>query len=124
MIKLINGLIQPDKGQIIIDNLKPYIETKNIISYLPERTYLNEDMKVRDILKFFSEFYKDFDLSKAKYMIKSLDIDESEKLKSMSKGTKEKVQLILVMSKGKIKLKGNVDEIREEKGMSIDALFR
>lgn len=182
MIKLINGLIQHDKGEITIDNFKNSIETKNMISYLPEKTYLNEDMKVKDILKFFKDFYKDFDLDKANSMIKNLDINENEKLKSMSKGTKEKVQLILVMSrntklyildepiggvdpaarsyilktivknynegstiliathlineienicdevifisKGKVILIGNVDEIREEKGMSIDAIFR
>jgi len=148
---------------------------------LPERTYLNDWMKVKDIIKFFSDFYSDFDIDKAIKMLKDLNIDTEEKLKTMSKGTKEKVQLILVMSRkaelyildepiggvdpaarsyilktilqnynedstlliathliseienicdeiiflsyGDIVLQGNVEEIKEEKGKSIDALF-
>ncbi len=182
MIKLLNGLLQPDEGSIEIAGMKPSIETKKIVSYLPERTYLSEWMKIKDLLKFFSDFYEDFDLEKAEEMIEALNINVDEKIKDMSKGTKEKVQLILVMSRnadvyildepiggvdpaarsfimrtilqnfseestliiathliseienicdeiiflsyGEIKLQGNVDEIREEKGKSIDALFR
>ena len=182
MIKLINGLLQPNKGEIKINGMKPSIKTKKIVSYLPERTYLNDWMKVKDILSFFNDFYEDFDMQKSYEMLKSLKIDKNEKLKNMSKGTKEKVQLILVMarkadlyildvpiggvdpaarsfildtilknfdenstlliathliseienicddvifiSNGNIVLQGNVDEIREEKGKSIDALFR
>ena len=182
MIKLLNGLLQPDEGTIEIAGMKPSIETKKIVSYLPERTYLSEWMKMKDLLKFFSDFYEDFDLEKAEEMIEALNINVDEKIKDMSKGTKEKVQLILVMSRnadvyildgpiggvdpaarsfimrtilqnfseestliiathliseienicdeiiflsyGEIKLQGNVDEIREEKGKSIDALFR
>lgn len=182
MIKLLNGLLQPDEGNIEIAGMKPSIETKKIVSYLPERTYLSEWMKMKDLLKFFSDFYEDFDLEKAEEMIEALNINVDEKIKDMSKGTKEKVQLILVMSRnadvyildepiggvdpaartfimrtilqnfseestliiathliseienicdeiiflsyGEIKLQGNVDEIREEKGKSIDALFR
>lgn len=182
MIKLLNGLLQPDEGTIEIAGMKPSIETKKIVSYLPERTYLSEWMKMKDLLKFFSDFYEDFDLEKAEEMIEALNINIDEKIKDMSKGTKEKVQLILVMSRnadvyildepiggvdpaarsfimrtilqnfseestliiathliseienicdeiiflsyGEIKLQGNVDEIREEKGKSIDALFR
>lgn len=182
MIKLMNGLLQPDRGSIEINGMKPSKETKKIVSYLPERTYLNDWMKVKDILEFFYDFYEDFDVQKANEMINSLKIDKNEKLKSMSKGTKEKVQLILVMSRkadlyildepiggvdpaarsyilktiltnynedstlliathliseienicddilfisnGEIVLQGNVDEIREDKGKSIDALFR
>ena len=173
MIKLMNGLLQPDRGSIEINGMKPSIETKKIVSYLPERTYLNDWMKVKDILEFFHD---------SNDMIKTLKIDKNEKLKTMSKGTKEKVQLILVMSRkadlyildepiggvdpaarsyilktiltnynedstlliathliseienicddvifisnGEIVLEGNVDEIREEKGKSIDTLFR
>ncbi|WP_199874255.1 ABC transporter ATP-binding protein [Paraclostridium bifermentans] len=182
MIKLLNGLTQCDKGNVFINGLKPSVKTKEIVSYLPDRNYLNEDMTVKELLKLFSDFYKDFDINKAKEMIKNLNLEENEKIQSMSKGTKEKVGLILVMSrnaklyildepiggvdpasrayiiktilknfnedstlliathlineienicdeviiisKGEILLKGNVDEIREEKGMSIDALFR
>ena len=182
MIKLLNGLLQPDEGNIEISGMKPSIETKKIVSYLPERTYLSEWMKMKDLLKFFSDFYEDFDLEKAEEMIEALNINVDEKIKDMSKGTKEKVQLILVMSRnadvyildepiggvdpaarsfimrtilqnfseestliiathliseienicdeiiflsyGEIKLQGNVDEIREKKGKSIDALFR
>lgn len=182
MIKLMNGLLSKDSGIILTNGLKPSKETKKIVSYLPERTYLNDWMKVKDILEFFKDFYSDFDMEKAEEMLKSLNIDKNEKLKTMSKGTKEKVQLILVMSRkaelyildepiggvdpaarsyilktimtnyledstlliathliseienicdevifisnGNIVLQGNVDEIREEKGKSIDALFR
>lgn len=182
MIKLMNGLLQPTEGSVEINNMKPSKETKKIVSYLPEKTYLNDWMRVKDILAFFHDFYEDFDVQKAHEMIKNLKIDKNEKLKTMSKGTKEKVQLILVMSRkadlyildepiggvdpaarsyilktiltnynenstlliathliseienicddvifisnGEIVLEGNVDEIREEKGKSIDSLFR
>ena len=182
MIKLMNNLLQADEGSIEIKGMKPSVETKKIVSYLPEKTYLNDWMKVKDILGFFKDFYADFDMEKADQMIESLKIDKNEKLKTMSKGTKEKVQLILVMSRnadlyildepiggvdpaarsyilktilanynenstlliathliseienicddvifisnGEIVLMGNVDEIREEKGKSIDTLFR
>lgn len=99
MIKLLNGLLQPDEGNIEIAGMKPSIETKKIVSYLPERTYLSEWMKMKDLLKFFSDFYEDFDLEKAGEMIEALNINIDEKIKDMSKGTKEKVQLILVMSR-------------------------
>ncbi|PHV70604.1 ABC transporter [Sporanaerobium hydrogeniformans] len=182
MIKLINGLLEPTNGEVLIRGNKPGIESKKIIAYLPERTYLNDWMSVEQLLNFFQDFYSDFDYNKALNMLHSLQINESDKLKTMSKGTKEKVQLILVMSRkadlyildepiggvdpaardyilktiiknysetssillathliqeienicdnviflsqGKIVLEGSVDEIREEKGKSIDALFR
>lgn len=182
MIKLINGLLEPTAGSITIKGNKPGVETKKIISYLPERTYLNSWMKVQDLLDFFSDFYSDFNMNRAIEMLANLKIDLGQKLKTMSKGTKEKVQLILVMSReadlyildepiggvdpaardyiiktiiknysetstiviathliqeienicdevvflsqGNIVLQGNVDEIRQEKGKSIDALFR
>lgn len=182
IIKLINNLLQVDEGSIEINGMKPSVETKKIISYLPEKTYLNDWMKVKDILSFFHDFYKDFDVQKANEMIKNLKIDKNERLKTMSKGTKEKVQLILVMcrradlyildepiggvdpaarsyildtiltnynenatlliathliseienicdevvfiSNGEILLQGDVDDIREENGKSIDSLFR
>ncbi|MFQ9695588.1 MAG: ABC transporter ATP-binding protein [Zhenhengia sp.] len=182
LIKLINGLLQPTDGQILVAGQALGIETKKMISYLPERTYLNEWMKVKDLLGFFSDFYEDFDREKARQMLATLKIDEDSKLKTLSKGTKEKVQLILVMSRkaklyildepiggvdpaardyilntiiknyseessviiathliqevenicddiiflgyGEVRLQGNVDDIRQEKGQSIDALFR
>ena len=182
MIKLINGLLSPNKGEILINGLRPSKQTKKVVSYLPERTYLNDWMKVSDIIKFFKDFYEDFDAERANTMLKDLSIDVNEKLKTMSKGTKEKVQLILVMSRkadiyildepiggvdpaarsyilktiltnfneestlliathliseienicddvifisdGRIVLQGDVEEIRSEKGQSIDALFR
>ena len=182
LIKLINGLLQPTDGQIVVAGQALGIETKKMISYLPERTYLNEWMKVKDLLGFFSDFYEDFDIEKARQMLATLKIDEDSKLKTLSKGTKEKVQLILVMSRkaklyvldepiggvdpaardyilntiiknyseessviiathliqevenicddiiflgyGEVRLQGNVDDIRQEKGQSIDALFR
>lgn len=182
IIKLMNGLLHPDNGEIKISGISPSIETKKIISYLPERTYLNEWMKVKDILQFFNDFYDDFNMKKAIEMVKSLKIDINDKLKTMSKGTKEKVQLILVMSRdaklyildepiggvdpaarsyilktilknysedstlliathliseienicdeviflsnGEVVLQGDVERIREEKGKSIDSLFR
>jgi ABC-2 type transport system ATP-binding protein len=182
MIKLINGLLEPTSGEVLINGGAPGIETKKVISYLPERTYLNDWMKVKDLLAFFQDFYRDFDMNKAIDMIERLQIDQNSSLKTMSKGTKEKVQLILVMSrtadlyildepiggvdpaardyilktiiknytdhssillathliqeienicddviflsKGSIVMQGSVDDIREEKGKSIDALFR
>lgn len=99
MIKIMNGLLQPSSGEVLIDGIRPSVETKKQISYLPERTYLNDWMKVKDIIQFFSEFYEDFDRDKAEDMLKSLQISENQRLKTMSKGTKEKVQLILVMSR-------------------------
>lgn len=182
MIKLINGLLQPTSGELVVAGQTLGIETKKIISYLPERTYLNDWMKVNDLIAFFTDFYADFDPAKAREMLRALKIDDTMRLKSMSKGTKEKVQLILVMSRkaklyildepiggvdpaardyilntiiknysedssillathliqevenicddiiflgyGKVMLQGNVDDIRSEKGKSIDALFR
>ena len=98
-IMMINGLLQPDSGQVLIKGNTPSIESKKIISYLPERTYLNDWMTVSQILSFFEDFYEDFDSNRAKEMLTSLGIDENAKLKTLSKGTKEKVQLILVMSR-------------------------
>jgi len=99
MLKLANGLLQPTTGEILIENNRPGVATKSIVSYLPERTYLNNWMRVSEILEFFSDFYVDFSMDKAKDMLKALNIDVNDKLKNMSKGTKEKVQLILVMSR-------------------------
>lgn len=98
-IKLCNELLTPSAGELIIGGHKPGIETKKIVSYLPERTYLNDWMRVSDIIEFFSDFYEDFNPDKARDMLKRLNISDRDRLKTMSKGTKEKVQLILVMSR-------------------------
>lgn len=99
LIKMANGLLTPTSGEITIKDNKIGVETKRIVSYLPERTYLNSWMKVKDIINYFSDFYEDFDSDKAYDMLDKLNIDPKDKLKTMSKGTKEKVQLILVMSR-------------------------
>lgn len=182
ILKLISGLLQLDEGEIQINGICPGQQTKSMISYLPERSYLNDWMKISDILNLFSDFYADFDRERAEQMLTDLKISKEEKLKTMSKGTKEKVQLILVMSRraslylldepiggvdpatreyilhtilknfdenssilitthliqdvetifdqvlflnqGKIVIDGEVDEIREKYGKSIDGLFR
>ena len=181
-IKLANDLLTPSAGELRIAGMKPGVETKRIVSYLPEKTYLNDWMRVHQIIEFFSDFYKDFNTVKAYDMLKRLNINADDRLKTMSKGTKEKVQLILVMSReaelylldepiggvdpaardyileaiisnynekatilisthlisdiekvldhvvfindGKVVLTSPVDEIRDEKGKSVDALFR
>lgn len=182
IIKLANGLLLPTSGGIYINGEEPGINTKKIVSYLPERSYLSDWMKVSDIIKFFQDFYSNFNVSKAYEMLKRLNISPEDKLKTMSKGTKEKVQLILVMSReaelylldepiggvdpaardyilntiisnysenatvvisthliadiekvlddvifisqGNVVMTAAVDEIREEKGKSVDDLFR
>jgi ABC-2 type transport system ATP-binding protein len=99
LIKLANGLITPTSGEIRINGMKPGLETKKIISYLPERTYLNDWMTVNNIIDYFSDFYIDFNKQKAYDMLQRLNVNPANRLKTMSKGTKEKVQLILVMSR-------------------------
>lgn len=99
ILKLVNGLLQPTEGEIKIMGNPPGIMSKSIISYLPERTYLNEWMKISDLINFFADFYIDFDINKANEMVIALKLDPNHKLKTISKGNKEKVQLILVMSR-------------------------
>lgn len=99
LIKMCNGLLTPTNGELFIDGNAPGIETKRVVSYLPERTYLNDWMTVRNLVDFFDDFYTDFDKAKAYDMFQRLDIKSDARLKTMSKGTKEKVQLILVMSR-------------------------
>jgi ABC-2 type transport system ATP-binding protein len=181
-IKICNGLLTPTSGSLFIKGSSPGIKTKEVVSYLPEQTYLNDWMRVSDLLDFFKDFYKDFNRDKALDMLKSLHIDQRHQLKTLSKGTKEKVQLILVMAReaeiylldepiggvdpaardyilntiiknynpeaaviisthlisdierilddviflqyGEVALTSSVDAIREEKGVSVDALFR
>ena len=99
ILKLINRLLTVSDGQLLIDGMEPGVKTKAIVAYLPERTYLNPNMKIYEILNYFSDFYEDFDRSRAFDMLKRLNINPSDRLRTMSKGTKEKVQLILVMSR-------------------------
>ena len=99
LIKLINGLLNPSSGEVLIDGKAPGVDTKKIVSYLPERTYLDESMKVRDIIRFFAEFYGNFITDRAYQMLSDLEISADARLRTLSKGTKEKVQLILVMSR-------------------------
>ncbi|MBC2724021.1 ABC transporter ATP-binding protein [Desulfosporosinus sp.] len=182
IIKLANELLTPTSGRILISGKEPGVETKKIVSYLPEKTYLNDWMRVHQIIELFSDFYDDFNPGRAYEMLKSLNINPNDRLKTMSKGTKEKVQLILVMSReaelylldepiggvdpaardyilktiisnynekatviisthlisdienildyvvfinqGQVVLTSSVDDIRDEKGKSIDLLFR
>ncbi|MCI8622685.1 MAG: ABC transporter ATP-binding protein [Provencibacterium sp.] len=182
LIKIASGLLSPTLGEIRIAGKPIGVETKEMVSYLPDRPYLGDWMRVNDIIDLFSDFYRGFDRMKALEMLNRLNINPSDRLKTMSKGTKEKVQLILVMSRnaelylldepiggvdpatrdyilstiignysenaaviisthliadvervlddvifiehGRIALSSSVDGIREERGMSVDALFR
>lgn len=99
LIKLLNGLLVPTEGSIFVDGHTPGLETKKIVSYLPERTYLSMHMRVSEIINYFADFYSDFDRSRAYDMLKHLNINPSDRLHTMSKGTKEKIQLILIMSR-------------------------
>lgn len=99
ILKLINGLLTPTSGEVLINGKSPDVESKKIISYLPERTYLDKDMTVEQVIKFFSEFYDNFDAQKAHRLLADLELDTKQKLAKMSKGMQEKVQLILVMSR-------------------------
>lgn len=99
LIKLINGLITPTKGEVLINGQKPGTESKKHISYLPERNYLNKRMTVEQMLAFFADFYEDFSMERANEMLANLNIDKKSVIKTLSKGTIEKVQLILVMSR-------------------------
>ena len=99
LIKLINDLLTPTSGEILIKGQKIGVETKKVISYLPERTYLNKQMKVSEVISYFEDFYDNFDSKKAKRLLKDLDLDINQKLTKMSKGMQEKVQLVLVMSR-------------------------
>ena len=99
LLKLIAGILTPTSGSLTVCGEKIGVETKAMVSYLPERTYLNDWMKVEEIIDFFADFYEDFSREKAYDMLKSLDVDPKRKLKTLSKGTKEKVQLVLVMAR-------------------------
>jgi len=99
LLKLACGLLQPSGGRILIDGHPPGIHSKSVTAYLPEKTYLNDWMRVDGLVKFFSDFYADFRVQRAYEMLQVLGIDKTARLKTLSKGTQEKVQLILVMSR-------------------------
>lgn len=99
IIKAINGLLQLDKGMILVDEKSPSKETKAIVSYLPDVSYLNDTMRIVDVLSLFQDFYQDFDRDKAERLLSDLGLNDSDRLKHLSKGNKEKVQLVLVMSR-------------------------
>lgn len=182
LIKLLAGSLTATSGDILIDNKEIGIETKAIVSFLPDRPYFANWMKVHDILAFFADFYRDFSMKKAMEMLKLLNIGVNDRIKTMSKGTKEKLNLVLVMSRaarlylldepiagvdpaardyilrtiisnysedssviitthhiadvekilddviflneGKIELNSAVEDLREERGKSVDEIFR
>lgn len=99
LIKLMNGLLTPDSGILRIAGMPVGTETKKVISYLPDRNFLTPWMSVRQMMDYFGDFYADFDRARAEEMLKSLNIDPGLKIKTLSKGTQEKVGLILVMSR-------------------------
>ncbi len=99
IIKMMNGLLVPTSGELYVKKLPIGIESKKVISYLPDQTYLNMNSTVQEVIDYFKAFYPDFEEERTKQMLNSLQIDPKDRLKSMSKGTKEKVQLILVMSR-------------------------
>ncbi|MCI8637354.1 MAG: ABC transporter ATP-binding protein [Clostridia bacterium] len=99
LIKLINDLLTPTSGEVLINGEKPGVNSKKIIAYLPERTYLDKNMTIRQVIKYFEEFYDNFNSKKAIKLLKDLDLEIDKKLTKMSKGMQEKVQLILVMSR-------------------------
>ena len=99
LIKLVNGLLVPNGGEVLIEGKKPSPETKTIVSYLPERIALDEQMTAQQAVNFYADFYADFRRDAAEEMIANLGLDAAQRIKTMSKGTKEKLQLILVMSR-------------------------
>ena len=99
LIKLISGLLQPNSGEVLVDGVPVGEKSKALISYLPERTYFSSGMKVYELIKYFEDFYEDFDTPRAFKLLSDLGINPEAKLKALSKGTKEKVQLVLVMSR-------------------------
>lgn len=99
LLKLVSGLLQPTGGSVLIEGTPPCIETKKKVSYLPDQMYLGDWMRVRDVVEYFEDFYGDFDADRARAMLEALKLGLNQKIRAMSKGTREKVQLILVMSR-------------------------
>lgn len=99
LIKILNGLLQPTSGQVRIAGYAPGVETKQIVSYLPDRGYFPGWMRVGDMMDLFADFYVDFDQAKADEMCRALGLERKQSIKTLSKGTREKMQLMLVMSR-------------------------
>ena len=99
LIKIINDLLTPTSGEILINGEKPGVKSKEVIAYLPERTYLDKEMTIKQVIKYFEEFYNNFDSAKALKLLEDLDLDLNKKILKMSKGMQEKLQLVLVMSR-------------------------
>ena len=99
LIKIVNDLLTPTSGEVLVNGMEVGVESKKIISYLPERTYLDKSMSVLEVIHYFEDFYADFDSDKARKLLKDLDLDINQRLSKMSKGMQEKVQLVLVMSR-------------------------
>ena len=99
LIKLANGLLNPTDGHIMINGLAPGTESKKIVSYLPDRSFFSEHMKVKEIISYYTDFYDNFSTDRASKMLDTLEIDINSRFSALSKGTKEKVQLVLVMSR-------------------------
>lgn len=181
-IKIVVGILRQSSGELLIDGKKPGVETKGIVSYLPDRNFLYKWMKIKDAVEFFQDFYKDFDIDRCREMLKFMNLEEDLKVTSLSKGMMEKLNLTLVLSRraklyildeplagvdpvarekildaiiqsynedssmiitthlvkdierifddvafikdGEIVLSGNAEDLRSEKGKSIDELFR
>lgn len=99
LIKLLNGLLQPDGGSVTIDGHSPDNYTRSIVSYLPDRDYFADWMTIQDMMDYFKDFYADFDVQKAEEMCATLGLRPRQRIKTLSKGTREKMQLMLVMSR-------------------------
>lgn len=99
LIKLANGLLTPDSGEVLICGKQPGVETKAVVSYLPDKTVLPEWMSTEKLMDLYADFYKDFDRARAEEMLARLGLDKKQRIGQMSKGTKEKLQLIMVMSR-------------------------
>lgn len=99
LIKIINGLLEANSGTVLVNGEKIGINSKKVISYLPERPYVNFNMSVKELINYFSDFYDNFDSDTAYKLLEKLNLNPNDKLNTMSKGMKEKVQLILVMSR-------------------------
>ncbi|MDR0458893.1 MAG: ABC transporter ATP-binding protein [Coriobacteriales bacterium] len=99
LIKIVSGLLTPTQGQVLIKGMSPGVQTKQLVSYLPDRPYFSSWMKVKDCVALFADFYSDFNRSKASEMLTSLGVDQKQTFRTLSKGTQEKVQLSMVMSR-------------------------